>query len=311
MEEKYNLLIIDDEESAHLILGKMLENEYHVLHAKSALEGIDKLSEEKVHFILTDIHMPGMSGLEFLEAIMADANRRNIPILIMTSMPSVEKEQKALGLGAVDFIDKSIFNSNPKELLNRIRAKLVTNIEIPDLPEKLVLDKKEIVEKLIFELSSGDFVSATQKLCKILEQKLKTDHLSFWTIKDERVQMLLVNGIQLPRRYGPKELKEETTFQKLLEQKKPYLVNNVFNSEKGILPELSKSENLPAEIGIPLFALTEKQLIKNKMKIPPKTPLFGYVVLKRTQVFTSKEYKMTSVLMMHMGTILYRLYSNL
>lgn len=311
MDEKYNLLIIDDEESAHLILGKMLENEYHVLHAKSALEGIDKLSEEKVHFILTDIHMPGMSGLEFLEAIMADAGRRNIPILIMTSMPSVDKEQKALGLGAVDFIDKSIFNSNPKELLNRISAKLVTNIEIPDLPEKLVLDKKEIVEKLIFELSSGDFISATQKLCKILEQKLKTDHLSFWTIKDERVQMLLVNGIQLPRRYGPKDLKEEKTFQKVLEQKKPYLVNNVFNSEKGILPELSKSENLPAEIGVPLFALTEKQLIKNKMKIPPKTPLFGYVVLKRTKVFTSKEYKMTSVLMMHMGTILYRLYSNL
>ncbi len=123
--------------------------------------------------------------------------------------------------------------------------------------------------------------------------------------------MLLVNGIQLPRRYGPKDLKEEKTFQKVLEQKKPYLVNNVFNSEKGILPELSKDENLPAEIGIPLFALTEKQLIKNKMKIPPKTPLFGYVVLKRTKVFTSKEYKMTSVLMMHMGTILYRLYSNL
>jgi CheY-like chemotaxis protein len=311
MDEKYNLLIIDDEESAHLILGRLLGNEYQILHARSALEGIDKLSEEKVHFILTDIHMPGMSGLEFLEAIMADAGRRNIPILIMTSMPSVEKEQKALGLGAVDFIDKSIFNSNPGELLNRISAKLVTNIEIPDLPEQLVLDKKEIVEKLIFELSSGDFISATQKLCKILEQKLKTDHLSFWTINNENVQMLLVNGIQLPRRYGPKDLKEEITFQKIMEQKKPYLVNNVFNSEKGILPELSKAENLPAEIGIPLFALTEKQLIKNKMKIPPNTPLFGYVVLKRTKEYTSKEYKMTSVLMMHMGTILYRLYSNL
>lgn len=311
MEDKYSLLVIDDEESAHIILSKLLEDEYHTIHAKSALEGIDKLSEEKVHFILTDIHMPGMSGLEFLESLMSDADRKNIPVLIMTSMPSVEKEQKALGLGAVDFIDKSLFNSKPDELLNRISAKMVANIEIPDLPDELVLDKKEITGKLIFDLSSGDFVSATQKLCKILGQKLRTDHLSFWTIKDESVQMLLVNGIQLPRRYGPVELKKEKTFQKILEEKKPYLVNNVFNSEKGILPDMSKEENLPAEIGIPLFALTEKQLIKNKMKIPPSTPLFGYVVLKRNKVFTSKEFRMTSVLMMHMGTILYRLYSSL
>ena len=88
-------------------------------------------------------------------------------------------------------------------------------------------------------------------------------------------------------------------------------MNNVINSQKGILSEVSKQEKLTAEIGIPLFALTEKELIKNKMKIPPKTPLFGFVVLKRTRVFTSKEYKMTSLLMMNMGTILWRLYKNM
>ncbi|HBQ61185.1 MAG TPA: hypothetical protein DD671_16590, partial [Balneolaceae bacterium] len=124
-------------------------------------------------------------------------------------------------------------------------------------------------------------------------------------------QMLLANGVQPPRRYGPKELKKEDTFQRVLEQKRPYLVNNVINSQKGILSEVSKQEKLTAEIGIPLFALTEKELIKNKMKIPPKTPLFGFVVLKRTRVFTSKEYKMTSLLMMNMGTILWRLYKNM
>ncbi|MEX2604144.1 MAG: response regulator [Gracilimonas sp.] len=311
MEEKYTLLVIDDDATAHVMLSRHLGDEYNMIHANTAQEGIDKLSEKVVHFILTDIHMPGMSGLEFLESLATDAEHRNIPILIMTSMPSVDKEQKALGLGAADFIDKALFNTDIKKLQNRIRAKLVTNIDIPDLPENLVFDKKQITEKLIFDLSSGDFVSATQKLCKILGQKLQTDHLSFWTIGEDKVQMLLVNGIQLPRKYGPEDLKNEPTFQKVMEQKRPYLVNNVFNSPKGILPQLSKEEGLPAEIGIPLFALTEKELIQNKMKIPPKTPLFGYVVLKRKKVFTSKEYKLTSILMMHMGTILYRLYRNL
>ncbi|MBD3617037.1 MAG: response regulator [Gracilimonas sp.] len=311
MEKDYTLLVIDDEAPMHLMLNNLLRDEYNVVNAKTAQQGIDILSEKPIHFILSDIHMPGMSGLEFLESLTADAEHRNIPILIMTSLPTVDKEQKALGLGAADFIDKALFNTDKDELLNRIRMKMVANVDIPDLPEELVYDKKEITKSILFEISSGDFVTTTQKLTKILGQKLNTDHLSFWTINNENVQMLLANGIQLPRRYGPKELKEEATFKLLLEQKRPYLVNNVFTSQKGILPEMSRDEGLPAEIGIPLFALTEKELIENKMKIPPKTPLFGYVVLKRKKVFTSKEYKLTSMLLMQMGTILWRLYHDL
>lgn len=311
MEKDYTLLIIDDDAPMHLLLNKLLGDEYNILTASSAQEGIDKLANNKVHFILSDIHMPGMSGLDFLQALMEDADRKNIPVLIMTNLPTVEKEQRALGLGAADFIDKSLFNTDKDRLLNRIRMKLVTNIDIPDLPDKLILDKKEITKKILFEVSSGDFVSTVQKLCKILGQKLQTDHLSFWTINGENVQMLLANGIQLPRRYGPSDLKQEDTFQRVLSQKRPYLVNNVYSSEKGILPQMSKEEGLPAEMGIPLFALTEQQLIKRKMKIPPDTPLFGYVVLKRKKLFTSQEYKLTSVLLMNMGTILWRLYQNL
>lgn len=311
MDNDYTLLVIDDDAPMHIMMEKLLGDEFNILKANTAQEGIDLLSEQTIHFILTDIHMPGMSGLEFLESLMADAERKNIPVLIMTSLPSVEKEQKALGLGAADFIDKALFNTDVEQLRNRIRMKLVTNIDIPELPEQLVLDKKEITKKLIFDVSSGDFVTTTQKLCRMLGNKLQTDHLSFWTINEDNIQMLLVNGIQYPRRYGPKDLKNEDTFRRLLEQKRPYLINNVFTSQKGILPELSKGAGLPAEIGIPLFALTEKQLIKNKMKIPPSVPLFGYVVLKRKKVFTTKEYKLTSILMMHMGTILWRLYKDL
>jgi CheY-like chemotaxis protein len=311
MDKEYSLLIIDDDPAMHIMLKSLLGSDYNIINANTAQEGINKLAEEKIHFILTDIHMPGMSGLEFLEALMADAERQRIPVLIMTSLPTVDKEQKALGLGAADFIDKSLFNSDRDALLNRIRVKLVANVDIPELPEKLELDKKEIAKSVLFEVSSGDFVTTSQKLCKIIFNKLEADHLSFWTINEDNVQMLLANGIQLPRKYGPKDLKEEPTFKLVMEQKRPYLVNNVFNSDKGILPELSEEEGLPAEMGIPLFALTEKDLIKHKMKIPPKTPLFGYVVIKRKKVFTSQEYKLTSLMMMQLGTTLWRLYNDL
>jgi CheY-like chemotaxis protein len=311
MKDKYNLLAIDDDEAMHIILNKLLGDEYNILKASSAQQGIDILAKQPVHFILTDIHMPGMTGLDFLEALTMDAERKNIPVLIITSQPSVEKEQKALGLGATDFIDKTLFNENVDELLNRIRTKLVVNVEIPDLPDELVLDKKEITKELLFDLSSGDFVTTTQKLCKILGKKLKSDHFSFWTIKGGNVQMLLANGIQPPRRYGPKNLKEEDTFKRVLDQKRPYMVNNVTSSKKGILRELSRDEKLAAEIGIPLFALTDKELVKNKMKIPSETPLFAFMMIKRKRVFTSKEFKMTSLFVMNFGTVLWRLYKNI
>ncbi len=307
----YTLLVIDDDPPVHFLLKNMLGTEYNLVTASTAQEGIDLLSEIKVHLILTDIHMPGISGLEFLESLMEDADRKNIPVLIMTNLPSVEKEQKALGLGAVDFIDKALFNTDAEDVRNRIRMKLVSNVHIPELPQKLNLDKKEITKNLLFDVSSGDFMSSAQKLCKILSNKLNTDHLSFWTINGENVQMLLAYGEQPPRRYGPDNLKKELAFKIITKKKRPYLTNNVYNNDRAILKELSTEKGLPAEIGIPMFALTEKELIKNKMKIPPSTPLFGYVVLKRKKVFTTKEYKLVSVLMMHLGTILWRLYHEL
>src|SRR6056297_1604523 len=100
----YKILVIDDDDPIHLFIDRMLESEYSVLHAYNAQEGIDILSKEPVNLVLSDIHMPGMSGLNFLESLLSDADKKNIPVLIMTSLPTIEKEKKALELGAADFM---------------------------------------------------------------------------------------------------------------------------------------------------------------------------------------------------------------
>ncbi|MDZ7682978.1 MAG: response regulator [Fodinibius sp.] len=62
------ILVIDDDDTMHIILKKMLSDEFSLLQAKDAQEGIDILSKNQVDLIMTDIHMPGLSGLEFLES---------------------------------------------------------------------------------------------------------------------------------------------------------------------------------------------------------------------------------------------------
>lgn len=92
--------------------------------------------------IISDVHMPGMDRMEFLESLTKDADRENIPFLIMTSLPTVEKEQRAFDLGAVDFLDKAKLKKG--EILDLVNMKLVSNLRA-DRPE----DRVKVNLKLI------------------------------------------------------------------------------------------------------------------------------------------------------------------
>ncbi len=307
----YTILIIDDNELLHILLKKILGEEYDLLHARDAQEGINILSEKKINLVLSDIHMPGISGLEFLESLTKDAEKKDIPVLIMTSKPTVDKEKQALDLGAEDFIDKELFHKNKEELLERVRMKLVTGIRTPQLDEKLKVDKKKLAKTLMSEAITGDFFTASRKFFTQITTSFGIDYLSFWTISNREPNLILCIGELQPKQYGADELKQEETYQQLLEERKAYLSNHTFKGDKGILAEMSREQGIPSEIGIPLFDIDEKTLLKNKFKIPGNASLFAYIVLKRQNLFSEKEFRLLKRLLMQAGTILWRLYSKM
>ncbi len=307
----YTILLIDDDEPMHIMAKRLLGDEFEMIHARNAQEGIDILAEKPVNLIMSDIHMPGISGLEFLESLSEDAEKRAIPVLVITNLPTVEKEKKALELGAADFLEKTLFVEDKEEVLNRVRMKLVTNVDLPDLSDNLVVNKKKLVSKLMSEAIGGDFISTTKKLCREIQHIFNVDSISFWTVTDGNPNMISSAGVQLPGDYGSEELASEYTFQQLLETKQPYMTNHVFNEELGILVEFSKEHNYPAEIGIPMFALNERKLLMNNMQIPEDAELFAYLILKRNKLFSSKEFKMISKLLIQTGSIFWRLYKDI
>lgn len=307
----YKILVIDDDEPMHILTKNLLGKEFELVHARNAQEGIDILSEESVNLILSDIHMPGISGLEFLESLMKDADKKNIPVLVMTNLPTIEKEKRALDLGAADFIEKTLFTENKEEIVERVRMKLVSSVDVPDLSEELSINKKKLVSRLMSEAISGDFISTAKKLCEEMKTVFNLGHISFWTISDGSPNLISSVGIQFPQNYGANELKKEHTFQQLLINKEPYLTNHIFNEELGTLIDFSRDNDFPAEIGIPMFSLDERNLLMNKMKIPKDAELFAYLILKRNKLFSTKEYEMASRLLTQTGTILWRLYKEI
>jgi len=307
----YNILVIDDDKMTHFVIERILGERFNLIHVHDAQEAVNKLSEVTIHLILSDIHMPGIDGLEFLESIMTDAEHSNIPVLIMTGKPTVEKEKSALNLGAADFIKKSLFKDAPENVIERVELKLTTTLEDIPVPKGFSVSKKAFVQSLMEEVQSGDFFTISRKLCTLLNNRFGIDHIFFWVVRNNQPRLILTMGNKELQKFGPDDLVDEETFKAFSSHPKPYLSNHAFGNEPGIFKEASKTAKLPSEIGVPLYEVTDREYLNNDRKIPDKAPIFGYLVLKRNKLFTSKEFNFLSKLLIQSGTILWRYFTKI
>jgi CheY-like chemotaxis protein len=304
----YKILVIDDDEPIHFMVRSLLKEEFTILNAQNVQKAIDILSEKEVNLILSDIHMPGISGLEFLESIRLDEQKKKIPVLIMTNLPTVEKEQKAFDLGAADFIKKELLNTDKEKFREIIRMKIVTDIRVEGLDENQVKKKDRLVMKLMETAISGSFTETIQTLCDGLNEVVSSKYSGFWMIDDNKAEPIQINSIFTDEPEHQEDLTQEKKYEGLLASKEPYMSNHVFTEEHGFFIPFSKENKLSAEIGVPLYALSERDLLMNNMSIPANAELFGVLILKRSILFSTTEFELVSRLIRQSGSILYRLY---
>jgi two-component system chemotaxis response regulator CheY len=79
-----------------------------IVEANDGVDGLKKLSSERFDLILTDINMPIMDGLKLVSLVRNDANYKAIPIVVITTEGAQEDRERALALGANDYITKPI-----------------------------------------------------------------------------------------------------------------------------------------------------------------------------------------------------------
>lgn len=112
------ILIVDDEETLTFSLYQSFiisKENYEVVTASSGNEAWEKFAEHPYDVVITDITMPGISGIELLKRIKHD--RPQTHVIIMTAYGSDEKKEEAITSGAYRYVEKPFEIKMMKELI--------------------------------------------------------------------------------------------------------------------------------------------------------------------------------------------------
>lgn len=105
LEKRFSVLVVDDHASAREAVADVLRHAgYEVATCASASEALSHLSASPVDVIVTDLQMPGMSGLEFIREV--SRRRLDVQVLMITAHASISSAVEAMRLGAFDYIEK-------------------------------------------------------------------------------------------------------------------------------------------------------------------------------------------------------------
>ena len=137
------ILVADDDPAILQTISWVLkEHGYDVVSAQGGAALFEQLEARLPDLVLLDVMMPDADGFQVLERIKSDDRWRDLPVLMVSSMPPEEATVKTLGLGAADYIRKPF---RVRELLARIQAQLRTRAVLRSARDALRSTEEELV----------------------------------------------------------------------------------------------------------------------------------------------------------------------
>lgn len=134
---KHKILVVDDESSNRVTLERLLNREgYDVLHADSGRSAMELVRSDRIDLVLTDLNMPGMSGLELLRAVKT--LDEDIEVVVMTAYGTVETAVDSMKEGAYDFVSKPLKRANVVRTCRKALEKRDLKMENHRLKEQIL-----------------------------------------------------------------------------------------------------------------------------------------------------------------------------
>ena len=115
------LIVEDNDKNLKLVRDVLQVKGFSTLEAGTAEDGIRLARESKPDLILMDIHLPGISGIEALKVLRAEAATAAIPVIAVTASVMQQDRKQITEAGFDAYVGKPI---NLKEFLDAVRAAL-------------------------------------------------------------------------------------------------------------------------------------------------------------------------------------------
>ncbi|HEY7492904.1 MAG TPA: chemotaxis response regulator CheY [Candidatus Tectomicrobia bacterium] len=124
-DQNMKILTVDDFSTMRRIIRNILRQigYSNIAEAENGGAALNTLQTQDIDFVISDWNMPGMSGLELLQAIRADDKLKNIPVLMVTAEALKENVVEALKAGVNGYIVKPFTAETLKEKIDAIFEK--------------------------------------------------------------------------------------------------------------------------------------------------------------------------------------------
>jgi two-component system NtrC family response regulator len=154
---KKRILVVDDDESLRWVTQAQLQQSgYDVAAAADATSTLEQIRNSPPDLVITDLKMPGMSGLDLLKAIRTEYPE--IIVIMVTAFGTVENAVEAMKAGAYDYITKPVNMDELRLIVNR-------GLEHLDLREEVRILRSSLDKKYGFE----NILGQSNKLLYVLD----------------------------------------------------------------------------------------------------------------------------------------------
>ena len=138
--KELHILVVEDNADMRAYIRSILRDKYHVSEAANGIEALEVLNAHPVDFIISDLMMPGMDGLELSRRVKANIAISHIPFLMLTAKTSQESRIESYRVGVDDYLLKPFDDTlllarieNILENRKRYQRKFALNMQVDEL----------------------------------------------------------------------------------------------------------------------------------------------------------------------------------
>jgi len=157
------VLVIEDEVNVQNFASRVLELEgYRVLQAENGDECFRLMRESQVDLIVLDLKLPGVDGRLVLEQLKNDPELSSVPVIVFTASAAASQREKALKMGATDYLVKPLSAASLRGAIARILKRRYVSMPSRKASVLVVDDNEEFCQSIanILKLKGYEVVTA-------------------------------------------------------------------------------------------------------------------------------------------------------